>query len=81
MEELLYDSLGELLALAGTAALSAGLTVVGLVTEWAAFQNALAGQTSLGIRELAVGGLLLYVGLYLVGYGKLWPQVRDRQGS
>ena len=81
MDELLYDSAGELVALVGTALLSTGLTVVGLLTERAAFQNVTTGQTTLGVWELAVGALVLYVGLYLLGYRKVWRPIRDRRGA
>lgn len=81
MDELLYDSLGELLALAGTALLSGGLTVAGLLTERAALRDLTAGQVTLGVWELAAGGLVLYVGLYLLGYHKVWQPIRGREAS
>lgn len=76
MDEVLYDSLGELLGLIGTAVVSGVLTLFGALTERAGLQELQAGHSTIGAWEVAVGLLALYVGLYLVGYGEVWPRLR-----
>lgn len=76
MDELLYDSLGELLALVGTAMASGVITLVGVLTERAALRDVATGHPTLGAWELFMGGLALYVGLYLLGYHGAWQRFR-----
>jgi len=67
-----FASLGELLGRL-LAALAAGLlTVVGVLTENAAVADLLAGQSVFGLWELGMGALLLYVGVYMLGYRQVW---------
>lgn len=63
------DALASLLA-------SGALTVAGLLAEWAGVQNLVAGQAAIGLWEVWMGGVALFVGLYLVGYGRVVPRFR-----
>lgn len=72
------DSPVELLELVVTAALSVAMAVGGTAMEVFAVTDLTTGQTTLGAWELAVGALLLYGGVYLVGYQRLWAgSLRD----
>ena len=69
-------SLGELLSLLFRA-LAAGLvTVVGVLTENAGIGELLAGPSVFGLWEVAMGALLLYVGIYMLGYREVWLGLR-----
>ena len=66
-------SLLELLA----SLLAAGvLTLDGLLTENAAVADLLAGPSFFGLWELGMGLLLLYAGVYMLGYKRVWLGVR-----
>jgi len=78
MKELLADSGVELLTLLATVAVSGLLSVAGGVLELQAIANIVAGEVTLGAWELAFGGVLLYGGVYLVGYQQVVPRVRER---
>ncbi|AGN01955.1 hypothetical protein L593_10050 [Salinarchaeum sp. Harcht-Bsk1] len=71
MKELLGDSVAELLAVLLTAVGSGALAIGGAVIEYAAFGNLLTGHATIGAWELVLGGLLLYAGVYLLGYQRL----------
>jgi hypothetical protein len=77
MRNLLGDSLAELLALALTALGSGILALGGLVIELAAVGNLSTGHATIGIWELCVGGLLLYAGVYMLGYRRVVATVRQ----
>ena len=66
-------SLLELLALLSAAAV---LTLVGLLTENAAVADLLAGPSIFGFWELGMGLLLLYAGVYMLGYRRVWLGAR-----
>ncbi|WP_276270752.1 hypothetical protein [Haloarcula litorea] len=72
----LSESLLELLGLVGSALLSGLLTVVGVLTENAGVADLLAGQSVVGLWELWMGTLLLYAGVYLLGYKRVLPGLR-----
>ncbi|UWG46823.1 putative membrane protein [Halanaeroarchaeum sp. HSR-CO] len=65
----IFDAFVSLLA-------SGALTVAGLLAEWAGVQNLVAGQAAIGLWEVWMGGVALFVGLYLVGYGRVVPRIR-----
>lgn len=69
------ESVGELVSLLTTALLSGALTVVGLLIERAGVHELLVGHTVLGAWELVMGGIPLFVGLYLIGYQRLWQRL------
>lgn len=81
MEEVVYDSLGELLGLVGTAVVSGVVTVAGVLIERAGLAELAAGHSTIGLWEVLVGGLVLYVGLYLLGYQKVWRPLRDARAT
>jgi len=60
-----------------TAAVAGLLTVAGALTENAAIADLLAGQSTFGLWELWMGGLLLYAGVYMLGYKRLWRGLAD----
>jgi len=66
-------SLLELLASLFAAAV---LTLVGLLTENAAVADLLAGPSVFGLWELGMGLLLLYAGIYMLGYRRVWLGIR-----
>lgn len=58
--------------------LAAGLlTVGGLLTENAALADLAAGQSLFGLWELGMGLLLLYTGIYMLGYKRAWLGLRE----
>lgn len=71
MEE--FASLLELLG----SLLGAGLlTTVGLLTENAGIADTLAGPSVFGLWEVGMGLLLLYAGVYMLGYKRVWLSLR-----
>lgn len=75
MSELLFELLGEVLAVSIMAIASVGFTVLGILGEQAAFTNLLAGQSTLGIWELFIGSWALFVGVYLIGVKQVLPRL------
>ncbi|MDS0282692.1 hypothetical protein [Haloarcula onubensis] len=57
------------------------LTVVGGVTEQAALATLSGGVSTFGLWELYMGLLLLYAGVYMIGFGKLLPALGSRIGT
>lgn len=77
MEEVVNESIVEMVLLLGSAVGATLLTAAGFVMEHAGLQDALAGQFGLGAWEIAVGGLLLFVGAYLLGYQEVRERLRE----
>lgn len=77
----LSESMVELLAVALSALGSAALALVGVAVEFAAFVDLTTGHAGIGAWELALGGLLLYAGCYLLGYRRVEPAPRDRPSA
>lgn len=75
MDELLYGSFAELLAMVGAVIGSILFTGIGLLTQRAGIHNLLTGHSAIGLWEAYMGGLALFVGLYLLGYRTLWLQL------
>ena len=48
------------------------LTVVGALTENAGIADLLAGPSVFAFWELGTGARLLYVGIYTLGYRRVW---------
>lgn len=63
MRELLGEPLAELLGVVVYAAIAGALTVVGALTELASVGDIAAGQSFMGVWEIALGGVLLYLGV------------------
>ena len=70
-------SLTELLSLLLRALAAGVLTVVGALTENAGITDLLAGPSVFGLWEVGMGGLLLYAGVYMLGYKQLWRGLSD----
>ena len=70
-------SLGELVSLLLRALAAALLTVVGALTENAGIADLLAEPSVFGLWEVGMGALLLYVGIYMLGYREVWLGLRD----
>lgn len=77
MRNLLGDSLGELLALALTALGSGLLAIAGLAIEIAAVGNLATGHATVGLWELCFGAMILYAGVYLLGYRRVFATLRQ----
>lgn len=76
MKELLADSLPELLVAVLTILASIAFSLVGVAMEVLAANQFLTGRTGLGVWELAVGAVLLYAGVYLLGYQQARVRLR-----
>ena len=72
-----FGSLGELVSLLLRALAAGVLTVVGALTENAGIGDLLAGPSVFGLWEVGMGALLLYVGVYMLGYRQVWLGLRD----
>lgn len=66
------EALDALLTLVATSA----FTVGGALAESAGLQNVLTGHAAIGIWEVWMGGVALFVGLYLLGYNRLYRRYR-----
>ena len=75
MKDLAIDHFAELLDLAVYALASLLVSGLGIGIERAAVQNLLAGAPMLGLWELFMGAIAIYVGLYLLGYGEVRPRL------
>lgn len=51
-------------------------TVTGALAESAGLQNVLTGHAAIGLWEVWMGGVALFVGLYLLGYNRLYRRYR-----
>ncbi|MBV0924065.1 hypothetical protein KTS45_07590 [Halomicroarcula limicola] len=78
MTALLSESLVELLGLVASAFVAGLLTVVGALTESAGLTNLLAGQSTFGAWELWMGAILLYAGVYMLGYRRVLAPMLSR---
>lgn len=76
MSEFSVDALLELLTtiLAGIGALA--LTALGMLAEQAGLQNLALGHIPLGIWEAGMGAVLLFIGIYLLGYNQFWRRLQ-----
>ncbi|MFC6756351.1 MULTISPECIES: hypothetical protein [Haloarcula] len=74
-------SLTELLSLLLTAAAAGVLTVVGALTENAGIADLLAEPSVFALWELGMGLLLLYTGIYMLGYREVWLEIQARLAS
>jgi hypothetical protein len=82
MSLLAIESISELLALVVSAVGTLAFTAAGTIAEQAALQNLLSGQLVLGAWEAGMGAIALVVGVWILGYGKLWPRIAEgRQSS
>jgi hypothetical protein len=77
MSTSLLESGVELALFAIEMALFGVLTTLGLLSEQAGLSS-LAGGEILGIWYLYMGCVALYAGVYVLGYERMWPKVRQR---
>jgi len=71
------NGLGELVSLLFATVAAGLLTAVGVVAENAGIADLLAGQSVVGLWEVGMGALLLYVGIYMLGYRQVWLGLRS----
>lgn len=71
----LGDPLLDLALLAGYVLATAVLTSLGLAAEWSGISGLAAGQVAVGLWYVYMGSVALYLGLYGLGYRKLWHRV------
>ncbi|MFB6223572.1 MAG: hypothetical protein ABEH86_07870 [Haloarcula sp.] len=69
------ESAPELLELLLSTLLAAGLTVGGTLIEQAALAELSAGVSIFALWEVYMGTLLLYAGVYMLGYQRVLPAV------
>lgn len=78
MTELSVDALLELLTTLAAGVGALVLTAVGMLAEQAGLQNLALGHVPLGIWEAGMGAVLLFVGVYLLGYEQFWRRIQLR---
>lgn len=71
----------ELLEFVAVALLTGAVSTAGLYLERIAVATIAAGSVKLGVWMVALGGVFLYVGVYLCGYTQLLPRFRAFAGS
>ena len=76
MRSIAIEHLTELLDVVGYAVASLFLSIVGVGVESAGIGNLLAGDPTLGIWEVFMGAIALYVGFYLLGFRELLPRLQ-----
>lgn len=69
------ELLVELLALVGYVLLAAAFTAAGLLAESASLQHLAGGDPLLAAWFAALGAVMLYAGVYAIGYRKLLYRV------
>jgi len=76
MKETLVDSIVELLTLVVTGAGALALTALGFLAEQAGLQNLALGNIPVGIWEAGMGAVILFAGIYLIGYNQFWKRIQ-----
>lgn len=71
MVDLAPETVAELVELAVVVVATGVLTVGGAIAEYAAVGNIATGHVGVGAWEVVVGALMLYAGVYLLGYERL----------
>jgi hypothetical protein len=79
MNGLATEAVVELVTIVGSVLAAGLLTLGGVLTEQAGAHELLAGHSTLGAWEAGMGALLLYAGIYLVGYQQAWRRLRARR--
>ncbi len=78
MRELLLGPVAEALGVVLYVVVAGAMAVVGVLAEQAGIDNLGAGQTTLGLWEVAVGALLIY-GALNVAYHIVLPRLRGAE--
>lgn len=72
----MLDTIVELAVIVGFILISGALVVAGVAIELIAAANLIGGDVYLGLWEGAIGLILLYAGIYAVGYHEVYPRLR-----
>lgn len=75
MNEALYEVLLDAMAFLGSAIGTVVFTAGGIAVERAGIENLAIGSLGIGAWEVYMGTLLLFVGLYLCGYRRLFHRL------
>jgi len=71
------NGFASLLELLGSALVAVLLTAAGIFLENAGIADVLAGPSVFSLWELGMGLLLLYTGVYMLGYRRVWLGLRE----
>lgn len=80
MEDALFELVAETVVLGIEIILAVVLTVIGLFSEQMGVVNVNGGDM-LGLWYLYIGALTLYAGVYVLGYERALPHVREQFGD
>ncbi|MCU4802714.1 cytochrome P450 [Halobacteria archaeon HArc-gm2] len=75
MQDVISGLIAELVSLILVAIGAGIMTVVGLLSNQSGFYELLNGGMALGMWHFLVGGIGLYVGVYLLGYQEIVPRI------
>lgn len=81
MVELIGEATAELLAVVLTSFGAAVLTAGGFLIEQAGVHNLLAGQSTLGAWEIGMGAVVIFAGVYLLGYKQAYQRLRSTSAA
>ena len=68
MYDVLAETLGELVATVVFGVVAFVISGIGVLAEMTGLQEFGAGHTTIALWLVALGGVVLYVGVYMVGY-------------
>lgn len=72
MEDAVVDTVVEVAVIVVAGIGSIGVTIAGWLAEQSGLHNVLAGELTLGLWELWMGTIALFIGVYLLGYRNVW---------
>ncbi len=75
MHEVVVDIVADVVAVVLLSVGATALALVGMLSEQAGVTSLATGNLALGLWYLYMGGLALFVGLYLLGYQQVAPRV------
>lgn len=75
------EAVVETVTIVGSALAAGLLTLGGALVEQAGTHEVLVGHSTLGAWEVGMGALLLYAGIYLLGYQQAWRRLRARRNA
>lgn len=79
MRSFAIEHLTELLEVVGYTVASLLVSLLGVGVEGAGITNLLSGDPTLGLWEVFMGAVALYVGFYLLGYREAVPRLLARR--
>ena len=77
MQGAIYNLTAELVSLVVITIGAGVMTFVGLISNQNGLSELLSGGMVLGMWYLAVGGITLYAGIYLLGYQEINPRINQ----